>query len=78
MEFKEVCLRIKEIIKNQIKVDLNNDDLLLDNGVDSVSMINIVVDIENFFDIDFEPQDLNYKTLRTITDIANYINMLQR
>ena len=77
METKQICSKVREIIKNQINVELKDNDLLLDNGVDSVSLINIIVEIENCFDIEFEPEDLNYKILKSITDIANCVNRLQ-
>lgn len=77
MEVKGIRSKIREIIKEQINIELKDDDLLLDNGVDSISLINIIVEIENCFNIEFEPEDLNYKVLKSITDIANCINKLQ-
>jgi acyl carrier protein len=77
MQYEEICSEVKKIIKGQTNLDLQNNDLLLDKGVDSLSLINIVIEIENYFDIEIDPEDLNYKTLKSITDIANCIIRLQ-
>lgn len=76
MEIEQICSKVRKIIKEQINVDLKDNDLLLENGVDSISLINIVVELENNFDIEFEPEMLNYKTLKSITDIAKCIDRL--
>lgn len=76
MEIEQICSKVRKIIKEQINVDLKDNDLLLENGVDSISLINIVVELENYFDIEFEPEMLNYKTLKSITDIAKCIDRL--
>ena len=77
MKYEKICSEVKKIIENQTNLDLQNNDLLLDKGVDSLSLINIVIEIENYFDIEIDPEDLNYNTLKSITDIANCITRLQ-
>ena len=43
MEIEQICSKVRKIIKEQINVDLKDNDLLLENGVDSISLINIFV-----------------------------------
>ena len=76
MEIEQICSKVRKIIKEQINVDLKDNDLLLENGVDSIYLINIVFELENYFYVEFEPEMLNYKTLKSITDIAKCIDRL--
>ena len=41
MEIEQICSKVRKIIKEQINVDLKDNDLLLENGVDYIYLINI-------------------------------------
>lgn len=73
MQYEEICFEVKKIIKGQTNLDLQNNDLLLDKGVDSLSLINIVIEIENYFDIEIDPEYLNYNTFQSIASVSNLI-----
>lgn len=65
---------VREIITEYTgNKQIKNDDVLLETGVDSISMIEIVVIIEEKFGIEFNPENLNYETLKTINSICKYI-----
>ncbi|NMA32099.1 MAG: hypothetical protein GX941_09900 [Candidatus Methanofastidiosa archaeon] len=73
MNIDTIMEKVKQIIVSQTeKDDLGYDDLLLENGIDSVSMIEILVDIEETFGIEFDNTKLNYSLLRSIKSISEY------
>ena len=54
---------------------INYDDLLIENGIDSVLIIEIIMELEEMFNIEFDPARLNYKTLKCIRTIGEYIQL---
>lgn len=68
-----VIAQVQNIIKNQSGISVNEQDILLDKGINSISMINIIIGIESEFNIEFEPVDLNYKSLRSVDCISEKI-----
>ena len=51
------------------------DELLADNGIDSASIIEIVIELEEIFNIEFSPERLNYQTLKSINTISDYLKV---
>ena len=73
MNINDIMIKVKQIIVSQTeKDDLDYYDLLLENGIDSVSMIEIIIDIEEAFEIVFDNTKLNYSLLRSIRSISEY------
>ena len=73
MNINDIMEKVKQIIVSQTEKDnLGYDDLLLENGIDSVSIIEIIVDIEEAFGIEFDNTKLNYSLLRSIRSISEY------
>ncbi len=71
----EIVEQIATIIETNIDFIHNigmNDDLE-ELGINSLSFIRIVVEIEEKFNLEFEDGDLSYEKFSTIEDIANYI-----
>lgn len=70
---------IKETIKNKLienfSVDskIKYDDNLSDFGIDSIKIIELVVEIEETFDFEFDDEYLTYETLKNIDNITRYI-----
>ncbi|WP_370749227.1 phosphopantetheine-binding protein [Eubacterium sp.] len=54
---------------NEIGLEAN----LFDYGLDSIGFINIIIGIENEFDIFIDQDDLDIDTFSTIKDIINYL-----
>lgn len=66
--------RIKEILIDQLKVDesIINRDVSFDSlAVDSLELLELVVSIEEEFDISLDDQKLS--KLETLGEMANYI-----
>ena len=65
---------VRRTVEEEIgNVEISNDDILLESGLDSISIINVVTTLEEKFDIEFDPGKLTYETLRTINSISEYI-----
>lgn len=73
---KKINEKIKNIIINKLgkNVLFNDDTPLVDIGVNSYVIIQIVVEIENAFGIEFDDDKLTYNTLESVSSIASYIN----
>lgn len=63
---------LEELVEESI-VDLN-DDLLLYDYIDSIVLVNLMIVIEEKFDILYEPHEIgleNFKSIQTITEIID-------
>lgn len=76
MRLEDVLVKIQGIVYEQIAVKLDFDDILIENGLDSVSMIEFIVKIEEFFNVEFDLSKLNYKLLKSIRTISEYVYQL--
>ena len=41
-------------------------------GINSIDFVKIVVDLEEYFEFEFDDEELKYKKFEYITDICNY------
>ena len=79
MERQEVVNKIKEIllllVDMEDEVELGEDDILNDGewGIDSLIMVQIIVEIERAFDIKIEDEYLSMDFLSTIGSIAAFV-----
>lgn len=53
--------------------ELGNEANLFDNGLDSIGFINIIIALENEFDIFIDQDDLELDTFSSIKSIQEYI-----
>lgn len=68
--------KIKEIIVDKLNIDDDSfitldTDLMEDLNADSLDAVEIIMDIEDEFDITVEEEDV--EQIRTISDLINYI-----
>lgn len=64
---------IQEVVANYADGKLiGHDELLADNGIDSVAIIEIILELEEKFNVEFAPDQLNYQTLKCIRTIGEY------
>ncbi len=68
--------KIKEIIVDKLNIDDDSfitldTDLMEDLNADSLDAVEIIMEIEDEFDITVEEEDV--EQIRTISDIINYI-----
>ena len=74
----------KQIIKKQVKkilgekylqdTNLKDNDDLLELGIDSIKIIELVIDLETEFNFEFADEKLSYETLYCIDNIVSYIH----
>ena len=57
--------------KKSIK-KLSYDDILMESGIDSISIIELILNIEEHYNIKFESSELNYKLLKSIRTTSEY------
>ena len=68
------------IIGNQLSTPRSlNDDMRLieDLGMDSLALMNLVLDIEDEFDISFDDGDLSFENFNRIGDLRDIIEKLE-
>ena len=65
---------IKESIENEIIDQIVLEDDLSSIGVNSITFIKIVVDLETEFDFEFDDEMLSYKSFPTINSLVEYVD----
>lgn len=78
MERKQIISDIKGILQRIVNVEGVKDweettDLLKDKGLNSLEAINILVAVEDQFDIEVDDDDFDVELVRTIENIADYV-----
>lgn len=53
--------------------DIPDDAKLIDLGINSITFIRIIVELESYFNFEFEDEDLDYKNFEYIDDVCRYI-----
>jgi acyl carrier protein len=77
----EIENRIKNVIKKRLKLKVNMQKLSKDTpligkglGLDSVGVLELVVGLEEEFNIMFEDSELRIELFENIGSLTNYIN----
>ena len=73
MSIKEICEKIIGIAYENIGVELNANEDLKIGGVDSLSVVLLISEVENAFDITFSDDDLDPDNLDSIINIARLV-----
>lgn len=76
VKLREIILEIArmEIVEDSEKLFANpNCDLMSDFGLDSLLMVQLIVEIERVFDIEFSLEDLDINILRKYFELEKYI-----
>lgn len=76
INFETITKQVQEIINEQIGKQIQIDDILLESGVDSISIIEVLISIEETFNIEFQSEMLNYKLLKSIRTVSEYVYKL--
>ncbi len=74
----ELEIKIKKIFTNVLSnyegIDmLESDTNLWEHGLNSISFINIIVEIENEFGFEFQDEELGGEKFQTINNLSDYI-----
>lgn len=68
--------KIKEIVAEQLSVEVStigdNSSIKEDLGADSLDLFEIVMALEEAFDVEIPTEDL--EGIKTITDVSNYLS----
>lgn len=75
MTLEAVELIVRSILEEKYldEKNITYTDLLSEIGLNSLKAIELIVDLENTFNFEFEDEMINYETLRTINSIAQYV-----
>ncbi len=73
----EVKERVMEVIKrnavfNADKVN-ENSRIRRDHGIDSIKLVEMIIDLEEEFDIEVDSAMLNFENFATVELISNYV-----
>lgn len=80
----EIKEKLDRVITNVARIDLGDTklseqiskpdcDLMDDLGFDSLLMVELIVEIEKIFDVEFQMTDLNIDLLKKYDNLYNYI-----
>lgn len=78
MNFQEIFLQTKTIFANKLsdkygKEIIGDEDVFNELGVDSLLLMEIIIDLEDIFNITFDDEKLTLDNLRTINNICKLI-----
>lgn len=62
--------RIKEIAEEELGVLLSEEDTLKESGLDSLSLVSLIVSIEDVFGVSFTDDDLQPDKLNNLADLV--------
>lgn len=74
--------QLKELLVERLFLDLSPDDIdadapLADQGVDSFLLLELIVAMEESFQVRFVPADINAQTLKSIASLRECIKSKQ-
>ena len=74
------CIKesIAEILEedNGVKMDIMNDSALInDIGLDSLQLINVLLDLEEKLDLCIDYEEIDFNTIVTVQDLAEYLSV---
>lgn len=69
----DIMIKINDLISNRFGVEISYDEPILGNGINSMNIMELIVDIEDEYNIEFDASVLNYRLLRTIRSISEYV-----
>lgn len=69
----KICEKVAEIAENETGVSLTEKESLKESGVDSLTLVAIIVALEENYQITFSEDDLQPENLQTLEDLANLV-----
>lgn len=64
---------VKKILEINTEAELKTDAHLKEYGLNSLSLVNLIVEIEEYLEIEIRDEDLYDEKFRTINDIFNLL-----
>lgn len=65
-----IAEKIKELAKENLGAELNETDSLKECGVDSLSLVALIAEIESYFGFEFDENDLQPNKMNTLADLT--------
>lgn len=75
MSYKEVRIKVKEVVEEITQIDIVSDDYDLSKLFESIDYVNMVMNVERIFNISFDVKDLKINKLNTIKKVCTIILM---
>lgn len=69
MNREDIKAKIIKAAKETIGADLDENESLIESGVDSLALVSLIVSIEYAFDVEFSDDDLQPENLQTLSSL---------
>ena len=69
MDREDIKEKIIKAAKETIGADLDENESLIESGVDSLALVSLIVSIEYAFDVEFSDDDLQPENLQTLSSL---------
>ncbi len=69
MDREDIKAKIIKAAKETIGADLDENEPLIESGVDSLALVSLIVSIEYAFDVEFSDDDLQPENLQTLSSL---------
>ncbi|MFE7112635.1 acyl carrier protein [Streptomyces sp. NPDC057575] len=75
MDGQEITQRVRSIIEAQLNtaIDFDDKDALADHGLDSLSSVEVTLDLEDVFSVTFNDEEMTFERFATIASIVNLL-----
>jgi hypothetical protein len=70
----KIVNEIKKLVNNGIDANITEETSLVELGIDSLMTVELVLGLEDAFNIQFNDSDLEMENLRNVRDIVNLVN----
>mgnify|MGYP006274066059 CR=1 FL=1 len=82
MQSEAIASKLKELIVERLFLDISPDEIETDEplseyGVDSFLLLEVIVAIEEEFDVKIEQSDIRAETLRSVQTLAELVQSKQ-
>ena len=80
MDIQNIFEVVKEILINSLEVKVSSESIsmnmsLQDLGLNSISMIKMIVQLEERFGFEFEDEFLSFEKLNSIKSVVEYVQL---
>lgn len=70
----KIVNEIKKLVNNGTDANITEETSLVELGIDSLMTVELVLRLEDAFNIQFNDSDLEMENLRNVRDIVNLVN----
>lgn len=70
----KIVNEIKKLVNNGTDANITEETSLVELGIDSLMTVELVLGLEDAFNIQFNDSDLEMENLRNVIDIVNLVN----